>query len=142
MSSSARLGLFVGICLAALSPTGCIFSGSATPTPSELPMERDVHSYARPDECRVTHIALDLVADFDAKTLRGTARLAVTRAANAGELWLDTDGLTIDAVRGPHLAHAARAYLLVKFIRASPVALCAQHRGQPRRRLEESLSFD
>jgi leukotriene-A4 hydrolase len=100
MSSSARLGLFVGICLAALSPTGCIFSGSATPTPSELPMERDVHSYARPDECRVTHIALDLVADFDAKTLRGTARLAVTRAANAGELWLDTDGLTIDAVRG------------------------------------------
>ena len=39
--------------------------------------ERDVHSFARPTEARVTHVALDLTADFATHRLSGTATLTV-----------------------------------------------------------------
>ena len=32
----------------------------------------DVHSFARPEIARVTHVALDLTADFQRKVLSGT----------------------------------------------------------------------
>lgn len=58
---------------------------------------RDVHSYAQPAIARVTHVDLDLTADFTAHTLSGTAALDVLAAA--GEtLTLDTNGLTIESV--------------------------------------------
>jgi aminopeptidase N len=69
----------------------------------------DVHSFARPAEARVTHVALDLRADFDAKRLVGSARLSVTREPGAREIVLDTNGLTIDGVTagdGAPLMHA------------------------------------
>lgn len=59
---------------------------------------RDRFSYANPAEARVTHVALDLRADFDARTLSGTARLTLARAAGASRVRLDTNGLTIEAV--------------------------------------------
>lgn len=59
----------------------------------------DQHSCARPAEARVTHLALDLSADFAAKSLRGTATFDVERSADAKELRLDTEGLKIEAVR-------------------------------------------
>ena len=37
----------------------------------------DVHSYAKPLEARVTHVALDLAVDFEAKRVGGTATLDV-----------------------------------------------------------------
>ena len=47
-------------------------------------------------DVRVTHLDLDLDVDFDAKVLRGTARLDFERIdANVTELVLDTKGLTI-----------------------------------------------
>jgi aminopeptidase N len=63
-----------------------------------IPADRDIHSYARPWEARVTHIALDLTADFDARTLAGSATLDVERAAGAREIVLDTKGLTVEGV--------------------------------------------
>jgi aminopeptidase N len=62
----------------------------------ELP--HDPHSYAQPDTARVTHVSLDLSPDFAAKRLRGTARLAVTRTANADSVILDVRDLTIKRV--------------------------------------------
>ena len=62
------------------------------------PADRDIHSYARPWEARVTHAALDLTADFTAKTLAGSATLDVERAAGAREIVLDTKGLSIERV--------------------------------------------
>src|SRR5688572_29712244 len=59
---------------------------------------RDIHSYARPDEARVTHVALDLRADFAAKTLSGQAALTLKRAANSNAIMLDTRDLTIEGV--------------------------------------------
>ncbi len=59
---------------------------------------RDVQSYARPLEARVTHVALDLKADFNAKRIAGTAILDVQAAPNAKEIVLDSKGLEIEAV--------------------------------------------
>ena len=55
-------------------------SMSATPPttpPAAATVVRDPHSAARPEEARVTHVALDLAADFTAKTLAGTATLTL-----------------------------------------------------------------
>jgi len=59
----------------------------------------DPHSDARPDRVAVKHLALDLTVDFEAKQLRGTARLTLTRTDPKAPIVLDNDGLTITAVK-------------------------------------------
>ncbi|MET0280698.1 MAG: M1 family metallopeptidase [Steroidobacteraceae bacterium] len=59
---------------------------------------RDVHSWADPAVARVTHLDLDLVADFATRTLAGTAALEVEAPGAAPVLTLDTDRLSIEAV--------------------------------------------
>ncbi|HEY9554855.1 M1 family metallopeptidase [Allosphingosinicella sp.] len=59
---------------------------------------KDVHSYARPEIARVTHVALDLVTDFDAKRIGGTATLDIQAAEGAREIVLDTKGLDVRSV--------------------------------------------
>jgi len=68
---------------------------------SSANQERDIHTYARPDEARVTHVALDLRADFTARVLSGKATLTLQRAAGANQVVLDTSELTIDGVSAP-----------------------------------------
>jgi leukotriene-A4 hydrolase len=63
-----------------------------------VPTVRDVHSYARAEEARVTHVALDLIPDFEAKRIGGTARLAIERAPGADSIILDIDELAIRQV--------------------------------------------
>lgn len=65
------------------------------------PEARDVHSYARPAEARVTHVALDLNVDFDARRLNGTATLDIQAADDAKVVVLDTRDLAIEAVTDP-----------------------------------------
>jgi aminopeptidase N len=60
--------------------------------------ERDIHSYAQPQVARVTHVALDLVADFEGRTLSGSATLDVTGQAGATQVVLDTRNLDIRSV--------------------------------------------
>ena len=62
---------------------------------------KDIHSYAQPQIARVKHVDLDLTADFNAKTLSGTATLDVTAEPGATQIILDTRNLDIKAVRGP-----------------------------------------
>ena len=66
-----------------------------TPVPAFAP---DPHSYADPAVARVTHLSLDLTPDFDARRLRGVARLTVARAAGAARLVLDTRDLSVTRV--------------------------------------------
>jgi aminopeptidase N len=76
-------------------------AGSAAPaaqTPAAAQTVRDIHSFARPNEARVTHVELDLHADFGAKMLTGTATLDVETAPGARELVLDTRDLAIREV--------------------------------------------
>ena len=62
------------------------------------PDARDVRSYARPLVARVTHVDLDLTADFDTKTMSGQAAMDVLAAPGAKEIVLDTLGLTVSKV--------------------------------------------
>jgi aminopeptidase N len=58
----------------------------------------DTHSFARPLEARVTHIALDLTVDFDTRRIGGTATLDIDRKPQAKEIVLDDSGLEIQSV--------------------------------------------
>ncbi len=76
---------------------------AATPIASSAPIlttpdAKDVLSYARPEIARVTHVDLDLTADFDSKTMSGTATLDVLAAPGAKQIVLDTDGLVIRSI--------------------------------------------
>lgn len=72
------------------------------------PEARDVWTYARPAEARVTHVDLDLDVDFAAKVVRGTAILDVLAARGAKAIILDTLDLEIFGItdeRGRKLAY-------------------------------------
>src|SRR5687767_7976891 len=76
---------------------------AATVTPPTTPASAaraaaDIHSFARPTEARVSHVALDLRANFDTRVLSGTATLTVQRAPDASQVALDTRDLTIESV--------------------------------------------
>ncbi|MCL8026453.1 M1 family metallopeptidase [Nocardioides bruguierae] len=59
----------------------------------------DPHSYGRPDEVVVTHLALDLTVDLDAQRLTGSAALDLAhRDAAATTLVLDTWRLEVTSV--------------------------------------------
>jgi len=81
--------------------------GSTGPAPTAVapvltgPDTKDIHSYADPAVARVTHVALDLTANFDSRTMQGTATLDVLAAGASPVLSLDTSRLTIQSVRDP-----------------------------------------
>ena len=64
----------------------------------DTPDARDPQSYARPLEARVTHIALDLKADFAAKRIGGTATLDVQAKPDSKSIVLDSKGLEVKSV--------------------------------------------
>ncbi len=59
---------------------------------------QDVHSFARPEEAVVTHLALDLAVSFEKKILSGKAVLSITNKKNVSELHLDARDLVIEKV--------------------------------------------
>jgi leukotriene-A4 hydrolase len=59
---------------------------------------KDIHSFARPEEAVVRHLALDLDVDFAQRRLAGSATLTIEAQGSARELVLDTHGLTIDRI--------------------------------------------
>ena len=59
---------------------------------------KDTSTYAQPEVARVTHVALDLALDFEAKDVFGTATLDVTAEDDADTVVLDSDGLRISAI--------------------------------------------
>ncbi|HLL84388.1 MAG TPA: hypothetical protein VK420_17120, partial [Longimicrobium sp.] len=81
--------------LAACAPAAV--APAADPTPAAA-VARDIHSFARPEEARVTNVDLDLRADFAAKRLAGTAALDVQAAPGARRIVLDSKDLAIQAV--------------------------------------------
>jgi leukotriene-A4 hydrolase len=77
-------------------------AGAAAAAPAaaagEQPAEADPHSFSRPWEVAVEHLALDLTVDFDARRLAGRASLRLRRRTDAGTLYLDTRDLDIRRV--------------------------------------------
>ncbi|WP_448663787.1 M1 family metallopeptidase [Sphingomonas sp. CJ20] len=62
------------------------------------PEARDAWTHAQPEVARVTHVDIDLRADFAAKTLSGTTTLDILAARGARQIVLDVDGLAIRSV--------------------------------------------
>lgn len=79
-------------------PAGSVAATTPPPPVLTTPDARDVHSYAEPAIARVTHVDLDLAADFGSRTLAGTATLSVESPAG-GTLTLDTRELDIESVQ-------------------------------------------
>ena len=74
-------------------------AGSKGLTQSDIASGVDYHSFSNPNEIRVTHLNLDLTANFDTKQLVGYAELQVERASpQFSELVLDTRALEISEV--------------------------------------------
>ena len=101
----------LALCLAAFSIAACNSSQSDNaggPTPVDrkaaiapiltTPDSKDPHSYARPLEARVTHVALDLDVNFDTKRIGGTATLDIQRSPQAKQIVLDDKGLEIRSI--------------------------------------------
>jgi aminopeptidase N len=78
--------------------TAALACALAACAPAAAQTARDIHSFARPDEARVTNVDLDLRADFAAKRLSGTAALDVQAAPGASRIILDTRDLAVQAV--------------------------------------------
>ena len=94
-----RILSILSIALAAACSGAQTERGNVTTSRDRAPqIVEDIHSFARPAEARVTHVALDLTADFTSRTLAGTATLTVERAAGATQIVLDTRDLEIDRV--------------------------------------------
>jgi aminopeptidase N len=85
--------------LTALATLPAAAQQAAKPAPIlTTPEAKDVWTHARPEIARVTHVDLDLRADFAAKTMSGRATLDVLAAPGAKEIVLDVDDLDIATV--------------------------------------------
>ena len=84
-------GLFVWACASAAA------TAQVAPILT-TPEAHDAHSFARPEIARVTHVALDLDADFEAHRMAGTATLDIQATRGASEIILDSEGLDIQAI--------------------------------------------
>ena len=77
----------------------CSGTEQAATKNSELPpFPDDIHSYAQPEEARVTHVSLDLTPDFNRKQIAGVAKLAIQRSPGADSIVLDVRDLDIKSV--------------------------------------------
>lgn len=71
---------------------------SSTQKPVESTHTMDTHSYARPAEAVINHLSLDVTADFNAKTISGTATYDITVHEGADSIFLDSRDLDIQKV--------------------------------------------
>ncbi len=93
----AVIGL-AAIALSLSEPEGLKSAGlKACATVEGTVTRHDQHSFAEPGEARVTHVAIDLTADFEAHVFSGTATLTIQAVPAAKEVVLDTKTLTIEA---------------------------------------------
>ena len=92
------LALVVPLILAAAAPAGAVPRAAPVAPILTTADAHDAHSFARPEIARVTHVSLDLNADFEGHRMAGTATLDIAAAPGAGEIVLDSNGLDIAAI--------------------------------------------
>jgi leukotriene-A4 hydrolase len=103
-----RIILMLLLVAACRTPTETVVTERpAPPAPPMPPQEslvsavdvgEDPHSYARPEEVVVRHLALELDVDFTTRTLEGHARLDIENLSGSDRLILDTRDLTVHRV--------------------------------------------
>ena len=67
-------------------------------SPAKEASQRDVHSFAHPDEVVVTHLDWDARIDFENKQIAATASLHILNKTGAGQVYFDTRDLQIEKV--------------------------------------------
>ncbi len=95
LALAAALSASLGACATMADP-----ANAPAPAPAQAPVAyvADSHSFARPADARVTHLDLDLKADFDAHVLSGKAALDVTGRPGVDAVILDVRNLDIRSV--------------------------------------------
>lgn len=91
-----KTGKYPAILLALLAWPGGAFAGDGSGGPAAG--GADIHSFARPAEAVVTHLDLDIEADFQKKQIAGKARWRIQNHAGAARLYLDSRDLAIERV--------------------------------------------
>ena len=94
----AASAVLLAACQGASAPAPKADSAAAIAPILATPDAVDVHSYARPLEARVTHVALDLAVDFTAKRIAGTATLDIQARPGVNSIILDDKGLEITRI--------------------------------------------
>ena len=106
MKFGSRVGLAGALLLVAACRMG-EDGNSAQPASANAPAiapilatadAKDIHSFARPEEARVHHVALDLTVDFNVKRVGGTATLDIERKPDAKEIILDDKRMEIETI--------------------------------------------
>ena len=133
-----RLSVPAALALAALFAAGCTATRPASrpagvQTAVDLPdapvrdarpaRPNDIHSFARPAEAVVKHVALDLTADVAARTFAGTATLTVEARPDAREVVLDTRGLVVSRVTDAAGADLAFSFGAVDPLLGTPLTV-------------------
>jgi len=100
--AAVAAAFFLGACQQSVPENGTVENkadGATSVAPIlTTPDAVDIHSYAKPLEARVHHVALDLNVDFNAKRIGGTAKLDIERKPEAKEIILDDRGLEIESI--------------------------------------------
>lgn len=60
--------------------------------------EKDIHSFANPNDVVVKHLSLNLTVDFATQKLSGTATLTIENKIGSSELHLDANNLNIEKI--------------------------------------------
>ncbi|MDZ4306731.1 M1 family metallopeptidase [Allopontixanthobacter sp.] len=100
----AKISLILGLAaLGACSVPDGATESSAVPMVSPIlttPDAKDRFTFAQPEVARVTHVALNLALDFDARSVAGSATLDIQAVEGADTVVLDSKGLAISGVTG------------------------------------------
>lgn len=97
--AAAAAAFLLAACQTAQVPQQLAPAPASAPAPVLATSDaRDIHSFAKPLEARVTHLDLDLDVDFAARRVGGTAALDIERRPDAREIILDSKGLEIHSV--------------------------------------------
>ncbi len=75
-----------------------VFACKKPSTTDMITTPTDSHSYAQPNEARVTHLDLDIQVNFDSKTIEGVASWTIEKMGKADKIILDVKDLTIQKI--------------------------------------------
>ena len=95
--------LILIVVLIPLLAAGCSREQPQPQTPEQsqakaMEIEKDIHSFAKPDDVVVTHMDIELDVDFDKKRMLGKNALHINNKTGARQLHLDTRDLIIARV--------------------------------------------
>ena len=73
-------------------------ASDSSSTTKTIEFVKDVHSFARPEECRVTHLDFSVAIDFESRQLKGTSTWTLDKKEDASHVFFDTKELDIEKV--------------------------------------------